>query len=442
MKFLLEKFLALREVFAISMFVCGLPIIYYLRDGLGVLPNNAITTVFGVLGPLVAALLFKKYNKIYMPNKVGYFLAIWFLVICFMYLFFRDQYTWVKGPYEYFNITFTFFIFIAILFISEKELNRQFLPVFMAISLIGCVFLLYYVATNPLFIIGQRATIVFKNENGESSGNPHIYSRVGYFGIILSCLMLKYQSRFKLNIVFSIAFLFIFLAVIFLTQTVIAMLATFLFVVLFLFFNFNAKVFGRSILSLTLKWYVLIVLIFGTYKVTKFLNENEDVLTPITSYLSGRFERITKSIFSSSDKKSKSDDADVSATNRVELVTGVFDRMKDNYDEGKFRYILWGNGYKFMYIDVPIIEVLDSFGFILFMFYVYFFYYMLKLCLKEMRNPSSIAAEFIAYGFIYYFILNFSGGLMIDYVRWGYFALVCRFVGVSTIKAIVTRQQV
>ena len=57
-----------------------------------------------------------------------------------------------------------------------------------------------------------------------------------------------------------------------------------------------------------------------------------------------------------------------------------------------------------------------------------FLWLMIKYCLREMKNPSSIIAEFTAYGFVYFFVFTFTNGLIMDYTRFTFFIMVCRFM--------------
>jgi hypothetical protein len=289
--------------------------------------------------------------------------------------------------------------------------------------------LLYSVYKDPFYVIGQRAAIKYRAEEEGNTGNPHIFSKVAFFGFILSTILLKNLSKFRVNILIPIGLLLIFVVVLFLTQTMITFLTTAIFLFLFFIFNFNLRSIYRSVLALLLKWYVLAILIFGVYKVSNYLKDNEDALKPATTYISNRIEKVAATVFGgAASKEKKEKKVDESAVMRVQLVTEVFIKMEENFEEGKIRYILFGNGYKSLYVDVPIFEALDSFGFFMFLFYLLIYSYLSMMCLKEMKNPRSIATEFIAYGFIYFMIQNLTGGLLMDFNRWGYYALVARFL--------------
>ncbi len=413
---------------AVAMYLTGLPLIYYLRDGLKLAPNNSAFTVAFAIGPLLLSLPFKNFRQFEAPNRVGYAMAAWFVIISFIYFILRDPYTAVKASYEYFSFAIIFFIFFGLLFITKESLNRNFIYLALFLSFIGAVMLLYYIARDPLYVIGQRAAIKFGEEE-DAGGNPHIYGKGAYFGLILTVLALKYVKKVKIGMIPLFGMLVVFLVVLFLTQTMAALLATFLFLAAFTFFNFSFKKAYSTLLSLLLKWYIVVILAVGIGRGVMAYQENKDLLKPAISYLENRFAKIINSFFTSAEDAQKNKKhVDESASMRVHLVTVAIESLDENFEEGKLRYVIFGNGYKHLYIDVPHLEVFDSFGILIFIFYTVFYIYMIKISAAEMRKPESIATEFLAYGFIYFMIANFTGGVIIDYTRWGFYALIVRFI--------------
>lgn len=424
---MIKLFIKYRDSFAIAMFCCGLPVIYFFRDGLKLAPNSAAFTIAGVLGPLALSLLFKDFRKFYAPNPINYLLCILFTLIMLGYLIFRDPYTGLQPAYDYFAISFIFFYFLVMVQISIEDLNKNFLPIAFFLCVLGALSLMYSVYKDPLYVLGQRASIKYREGDEGNTGNPHVFSKVAFFGVILSFLLLKYNQKYKVNILIPLTGLLMFLVTLILTQTMITFITTAIFFALFFRYNLTLRSASASFLSIFKKWYILLILAVGIYKGVVFITTHDDMIKPFTIYMSNRFDKIlgTITMVGSDDKNIK---IDQSANMRVHQVTLVFERMAKNFNTGKIRYIIFGNGYKTAYVDVPLIEALDSFGVIGFIIFCYMYFYMIKVCMLEMRAPKSIATEFIAYGFIYFIVQNLTGGLIMDFNRWGYFVIVARFI--------------
>ncbi|MCP9768141.1 hypothetical protein EGI22_09470 [Lacihabitans sp. LS3-19] len=427
MKYLLRKFLEHREAMALAIFIAGLPFIFFLRDGLRLAPANTYFSIALLFGPLALTLLFKDLKYFESPNKPGMFMIGWFLIITFVYFILRDRFTAVQGLTETFNYILLFTLFVSINFMRQVSLSKFFIHAIIFISLIGAASLLYYTFTNPLYQIGQRASISFE-EDGAKGGNPHINARGAFYGLIACVIALKYQKKINLGILYPTVSILLFIVVLFLTQTMLGFMAAFLFISLFTYFNFNFSSVVSTAKFFLFKWYVLLALVLGIGKGIVEIKNNEEFITPITNYLTFRVNNIVKSFTNPDNKKRKPSNSDESANMRIHLLTTVFENAEENFTEGKVRYILFGNGFKHLYVDVPYIEVFDSFGLIVFVFYSIMFFYMAKLCLGEIKNPKSFGTEFLAYFFIYYFIANFTAALVIDYTRLGTYMLIFKFI--------------
>jgi hypothetical protein len=428
MKYLLKKYIEHREVIGVCMMFCGLPIIYFLRDGLRLAPNSSIFTIAGVTVPIGLSLLFKDLKKMYVPNQVLYVVSLFFAIICFFYFILRDPYSGVSAVTEYFNFAIIFFFFLVLPTVSTASINKNFLPIALFICLAGSLMLLYSISKDPLYSFGQRASIRYRAGDTGNTGNPHVFSKVAFFGLILSTMLFKYLNKFKINLVLIVLMFLVFLVVLILTQTMITFITSFIFLVVFFLYNFNLRSFYRSFLGLLLKWYVLVVLAFGVYKASVYINENKEIVEPAMRYVSIRFSKVLDTFSQTKEESSKPKTIDASAVMRLEMTSLVLKTMEENILDGKMRYVFFGNGYKNLYVDVPLIEALDSYGIFMFFVYLYLYYYMTKVCFMEMKNPKSIATEFLAYGFIYFLVQNLTGGMIFDFNRWAYYALICRFI--------------
>src|SRR5690606_34068727 len=99
---------------------------------------------------------------------------------------------------------------------------------------------------------------------------------------------------------------------------------------------------------------------------------------------------------------------DDSASTRVKNIEYIKTKFQENFEETNFKNIVFGNGYFDLYVDVPILEVFNSYGLLGLGLFGLLFILMLVYCLREMKRPTGVVTEFIAYGFIYYFVFTFT----------------------------------
>lgn len=430
MKGVLDKIISNRETIAFCTFLFGAPIIYYLRDGIGLAPNNMYFTVALLIGPLMAILPFRNFKVLYEVNGPLYLMTFVFLLFCLIHLYFEIRVPFSKKIYELFVIFIIMYIYFILALVRKDVIENMFFEVAMVFCFIGSLLLIYYVYTNPLYVFGQRATINFRKEGEEFSGNPHIFSKVAFFGIVAGSILFKYSKNKTLKF-FVVVSMVVFFLILILTQTMLAYLATFLFAALFFYYNITFKGIYKSAVYLFSKWYFWLGVILVVYKGIDILNKNEDFFSMAYGFFENRLTGIFSSVFADkTDKLIESFYAsgDDSANTRVYLIQVVFEQFAENLEENNYFSLIFGNGYKNLYVDVPLIEALDSFGIVGFALHTFFHIYLIYVCFMEIRNPRSPFTEFVAYGFIYFMILNITGGYIIDYARWGYIALVARFI--------------
>ncbi len=401
--------------------------IYFLRDNVGLAPNSAIFTIVALLLPFAASLPFKDFKYFDRPNTIAYILLGIFVFLGFTYFILRDPYTAVNKNYEYSNLSVIFLMYFTIPFLREKEIGANFIKIGMILSFFGGVTLLYAIIKDPFYVIGQRAAIKF-GEGEQAGGNPHIFGKAGFFGFVFSLIALKYHEKIKWGILIPLLSLVLSLVQIIVTQTMVAILSLLLVLFLFAITNVSYKTIGSNILSLFRKWYILLGLAVCIFKGAKAYNENPDFIDPFVKVFTVRGTKVLQSVFGGDEKKASKATVDESTSGRI----AVLALMVENYDEdvanGKLRYLIFGHGYKNIYVDVPHIEVFDSFGLLGFIFYTFLFIYLARMAFKTMRQPQSFVQEFFAYAFMYYFLHNFTGGYIIDYSRLIFYFLVARFI--------------
>lgn len=435
-----------RDALAISMVFCSGPLNYAIRDGIGVAPNSTAFSTLFMLGGIFLVLPFRKFKSLYINDTPLIPLGVAFLafVVIYMIIYPADRYMSMSlYIYDSFVIGIVLYFYFYLMTVRESYLRMNFLKICIAISLLGSIGLIYFVMRNPNYVYGQRFAIAFGNSSEmEGMGNPHIFGRGAFFGIVAAAIYLKYEIKPIRRYITYFA-LIVFVAVLVLSQAMSSIISGFLFFVSYMWFNNDAKSVWRKTKKLLTKWYVWLLIIFMASKGIDLVRRNEAILDLGYRIVERRLDKLVNTIFSSKPKSgfsgNRSTEIDVSASGRVETLSIVWDQMAENFEDANYLNLLFGNGYYAFYVDVPIIEVFNSYGLIGFLIFGVFFYLMLKYCLKECKKPSSIISEFAAYGFIYFFVFTFTNGLIIDYNRWTFFALVCRFMP-SMYKVIVTKK--
>ncbi|MFT5885853.1 MAG: hypothetical protein ACI9IP_002316 [Arcticibacterium sp.] len=425
-----------RDAFAISMVFCSGPLNYALRDGLGLAPNSTIFSTLMMFGPIFLVLPFRNLKQLVVQKTplVGLGILFLLMVLTFMWVYPVDEYV-PRGffIYDHFVIIIVLYFYFYLATVRESQLRINFLKICIAISLIGSLGLIFYVMRNPNYVLGQRFAIAYGDSSeGEAMGNPHIFGRGAFFGIVVSAILLKYEKSRLYNYLTYFA-LIIFFAVLILSQAMSAIISAFLFILFFMWYNSTLKSIWKGVKILFSKWYVWVAIIGFSLKGIDFMRRNEAIIELGYRVVERRVTKLLSTFLPADDSEfdhygTKKKEVDDSASGRVKKLKSVKKVFLKNLDDGNYLKILFGNGYFALYVDIPVIEVFNSYGLIGFLLFGYFFYLMLKYCLKEFGQPSSIISEFAAYGFLYFFVFSFTNGLIIDYNRWTFFALVCRFM--------------
>ncbi|MER0441290.1 hypothetical protein [Emticicia sp. W12TSBA100-4] len=425
------------QVFALGMFLFSGPLIYYLRDAVGLAKGSSIFTVAMMMGPMILCFPFVNLKKVYTPDKIAYKLSAYFILLGLIYLMaYAPNRGWFTNTYYELGVMIVIaYLYFFLSTVSINDLNKYFVELAIVITSVGGVLFLIYLLRNPYFVIGQRASITFGNSEAEGFGNPHIYAKASYLGIVASILYLSKPKSLVLQIM-NFGCIFIHIIILGLTLSMTTNATFVLFLCLYSYFNLTlGKVYVKlkKILLSPVFWIFLTVFIF---KANEYYQKNAGPITNIALTISRRVDVLGETFFPFLYKSKDSrgiykQRVDGSASARIDNYTTLTTTFTKNLSEGKILPILFGNGYHKLYVDVPILEALHSFGIVGFLLFMTFFTYMGWQVLREMKNPHSLATEYIAYAYLYFFLYTFSGGLIIDYIRWGFFAFVCRFLPIT-----------
>lgn len=429
---LFNKFNKYRQSIGLSFFFGGLPIVYFFRDGLKLAQGSSVFTAVATIFSLLIAFPLNP-KKLYQSNSVAYLMCIAYVLMALTYIavYAPNRGWFTNTPIEVANqliFVLGLFIFASI---SINSLQNHFLYFTLFFCILGGLSLLYYIARNPAYVVGMRAAISFGDEDGMASmGNPHIYAKSAYIGLVAGVVLLRSEKRilWRLGIIGSTLIL---LLVIALCQAMAIVLITGVF--LFLYFISNIK---PNTIYKSLKWVfgwqgLLLFIIFIYISATLFNSAKfNDYFIHTYDVISERLGKIIMSFFSSSNSPTARVPIgleDSSASTRVNNISMVVKALSKNFESGSWLKILFGNGYQHFYVDSPFIEMFHDLGIIGFSIFATFHIVIMRWVYKEIFNPTCDFTLMLAYFFLVTFIQNFTFGMPYDYGRWCAMAFVARF---------------
>jgi hypothetical protein len=319
---------------------------------------------------------------------------------------------------------FLLFFFFFFLLRVDNEVQKYLPTLILFTTLITSLALLYSIYTNPEFVLGSRATVQYKSNSGEFTGNPQVYSRNGLAGFIISVLLLiyngnnlylgdKYYTRILAHFNMLISLL-----VIVLTQTRATILS--LGVVLILMIIYVLK--WRNVFS-NIRTYILIY--YGLlFSLLLYFEEKFKFWKLVTNYFNS-FQTLFLRAVKTGLSLGKSSEYDESAMGRVININYFINLWKND----PWGFIL-GHGYKKRYIDVPLLESFINFGYLgfftFFLFNSLIFYFSIKAL--SSRNVFQV---FLGLFFIHTLVAIFLAGRPVDFSFWVSYIVLIRFLGID-----------
>lgn len=399
----------------------GPPLIYFFKGYSGLGSGSIFTGICYFLGILL--MMNKTPIKLgYKPNLLLFQVGISFLLISIFYFIF---YNGDKGSFISEIINFVFLFLYLLFLLKAKNSIQGYLPIIILFfTLITNLALIYSISTNPAYVIGSRATVQFKSATGDFAGNPHMYSRNGLAGFIISILIifkndltlwLKNSALVRLA---SHANLWISLLVIVLTQTRVTFISLIIVVLAILIFVFPLKSFFK-----VTHWYV-VGFYMSIFYYLNILNNRYSFVELINNYFNSFLGLVYKAL-NTGLKLGKNDDVDDSAMGRVSNFNYFIELWNDNPMN-----FLFGFGYRFRYIDIPVLESFINFGFIGFVLYLSFNIILLVYSIKAFKS-NSIFQIFLGLFYLHTFLAIFSSGRPLDFTYWIAFLVYIRFLGVK-----------
>ncbi|PWJ59301.1 hypothetical protein CLV98_102133 [Dyadobacter jejuensis] len=414
-----QNFTYLRYSLGIMMMFNGFPLIFFIRDTLKIGPASSVfTAAFMLLALLLMTPphLFKRYYK---PNPILFNLGLGFLVIAFYYFMFIN--TSGKAVADMGNFVFTG-AFLFLLMHIPNDIRDTLLVMIFLVSLFCNVTLVYSLLTDPNWSPGMRAAVNFSNEGAQPGGNPHITARNGVICLVSAWVMLVETKGIFTKIFLFFASLFS-LGVVILSLAKSSYLGIGLMIGSYFIFKFKAKNIVTSIIGL-FKFSNMVILMIILLIINYFLNRYADVYYLIMGYWDVFENRILDVIFTSTGLRlSETADVDYSAMGRVSGF-GTFVETFFSWN------VFLGMGYKYKYLDVPILESFVNHGVFGFVFFAGFNLFLFIFAFREVKRNTHPLNTFLAYFFISMSILLATGGRPYDVTFWFPYAVMIRFLGV------------
>ncbi|CAG5004466.1 hypothetical protein DYBT9275_03376 [Dyadobacter sp. CECT 9275] len=414
-----SNFNYLRYSLGIMMMLNGFPLIFFIRDTLKIGPaSSAFTAVFMIVALLLMtpSHLFKRYYK---PNTILFNLGVGFLAISFYYFLFINFQGKAVADYG----TYMFIgAFLFLLLHIPNDVKDTLLAVIFVVSLFCNLTLVYSLLTDPNWSPGMRAAVSFSNEGAQPGGNPHITARNGVICMVSAIILLNNSTGVFTRVFLFFSALFS-LGVVVMSLAKSSYLGTGLMLGAFFVFRFKARNILTSIGGI-FKFSNMIILIIILIGINYFLNRYGDIFNLLLGYWDVFENRIMDVIFTSTGVKLTDEaDVDYSAMGRV---SGFAMFVKTFFSWNVFL----GMGYKYDYLDVPILESFVNHGILGFVFFASFNIFLAIYALREVKNPTNPLTTFLAYLFISMSVLLATGGRPYDIVFWFPYAVMIRFLGI------------
>ncbi len=420
-----------RQFLGIFIVFMGSPLIFFAKEVSGFGGGSGFTVASLILGLALMVSpseLFRKFHKPFLPT---YRLAVIFLSIALInFIFINPFYGYTANSSIFFRDLLNYvsiFIFFILLLGVSNDVKEYFLPIIVFFTFLGSVCLIYSMATNANFIIGQRASVVFGDGSTTASGNPHVYARNAFAGIFSSYIMLKNKNTFwKL---FAIVNMILSLVVLILAQARSILLAFFFTMVIFIYYNVSAKSVKKAFINIFKPQNLfLLSLIFSG--IMYFISTQAKLVAIINLYYDGFSVTFTKAILTATGMEDAKT-IDYSAMGRVT----TFADFKKILLETPWELIL-GKGYKFLYMDIPILQTWIDCGIIAFWSFAMMNLLLFRESLRAIKDGTNQLTTFLGYFYMCYFVTLFTGGEPYGIAYWFVFLVMIRFLGVRYLQKI------
>jgi hypothetical protein len=286
-------------------------------------------------------------------------------------------------------------------------------------SIVGSLGLLYGLAHDPNWHLGERAGIKFE-ANVENS-NPHAFANNALYGI-LSALIIANQTKKILLEIFCYIATFFCLIILILCRTNTSIVCLGVFLAIYCCLNFKTII-KNSFKARTLLFVSpLIVVIWIGIRQFPLVSS---IIFSYAEALSMRLVNLVYTVSGRSISKNQIVEIDESSVNRIFSYRYVVKMFED----GKWTDILVGEGYKSQFLDIPILEALTNHGILGFLLFSLLFIFIIITSLLQIIRPANGFSLFLGYFSIVILLTAASGSRPVDLGMWLVYIVYIRFMG-------------
>lgn len=423
----MHKWAMIRLSLGIFIVLDGYPLTFFLKETLQLAPGNTnFTAVFLLMG-LALMVPSTALRKLYAPNMAVFNALMAFIVMCVVYSFLFNEVAVAERSKDL--IYFFFVVLFMLLLINvPNEVTEQIVIVGVVFTLVSNLGLVYALITDPEWTLGQRAAIQY-GEPGARMGNPHVFSRNAQIGI-LCCLL--WGNR--LNQSFFIRFIALSLlafnvVILMLTFSKSAILSTVIAAVIYMVANLRHTSPRKLLKTLTSPISLIVIsspfLAFIALIIVR--PEIWDIITLYGDMIFGRFSENILALLGAENEKGELAELDGSSVNRAMSWTYTTYAVVGNP-----LGLIMGYGYKFFFMDIPVLEALINQGIFGFLLYAYVIYNLIKAALKVAYYGSHNEVEALAAYMLFFFLVSyFTSGRPYEMATLHPLCLFTRFLGVN-----------
>lgn len=425
---LLQDLDYIRFVVGICILVDGYPLIFFFRETLRLAPGSTVFTAAAFAFGLILMVPFTLLRRLYRPNMTMLWLGVGFLLFCILYM---CVYVGEGGFNEFGKDTVYYiyiFVFLFLLINIPNDILRVFVPVIVIFTLVSNLGLIYSLLTNPSWAVGMRASITIGGSD-EASGNPHAFSRNAFMGVVACTIWLLHSET---SVVFRLLAFFagvINIAVLVLTQTRSAIVALIVAVAFFIYYNVRPAQIRQTVRRLMTP-VPLIILAVGFIGLLFLMRRFNDAYSILYGYFVNFFERNLENVYAilglNAAGTTYQATLDDSSANRS--VSALF---FNNVIEGHAHMLILGYGYKYLYLDVPILESLTNQGILGIALFGGLNAVIMYHVLSAMRRNPNQMSVFLAYFYMLVLVQLFTNGRPYDISFWFPLGLMIRFMGID-----------